>query len=201
MRHVITLTALLLTTSAAAQELPAFYEVTGVALDDVLNIRAAPDPTAAVLGTLAPTAVAVQVGALNEAGTWGRITSGEGVGWVSMEFLAPEENGSLPQVEGLRCFGTEPFWSYEVRQGETATWTTPEDPEEVLLAGTFGTASGQRWPFSSVAGADQLQAVLVTSPHAQCSDGMSDQLYGLSAVLVLTGRVNRTLSGCCELMR
>ncbi|WP_226624830.1 COG3650 family protein [Alloyangia pacifica] len=201
MRYLVTLAIFALATPVAAQDLPAFYAVSGVAADDVLNIRAAPDPEATRLGSLTPSARGVEVSALNDDGTWGRIPMGEGVGWVSMAYLAPEDNGGLPQVEGLRCFGTEPFWSYEVRQGEAATVTTPDDPEEVLLAGGFETASGQRWPFSSVAGADHLQAVLVASPEAQCSDGMSDRLYGLSATLVLTGRISRTLSGCCELTR
>ncbi|MBE9636735.1 COG3650 family protein [Salipiger mangrovisoli] len=200
-RHAIFLTAALLAAPVTAQDLPAFYAVTGVAADDVLNIRAAPDSGADLLGTLAPDAIDIQVSALNDAGTWGRITTGEGVGWVSMSFLAPEENGSLPQVAGLRCFGTEPFWTYEVRQGESASWSTPDDPEDLLQAGPFETASGRSWPFSSVAGADQLQAVLVASPESQCSDGMSDRLYGLAATLVLTGRISRTLGGCCELMR
>ncbi|SDG71723.1 COG3650 family protein [Alloyangia pacifica] len=201
MRLTFAITALLSASAATAQHLPAFHAVSGVAADDVLNIRAAPEAGADLLGTLAPDASGVEVSALNAAGTWGRIVTGEGVGWVSMAFLVPEAKGSLPQVEGLRCFGTEPFWSYEVRQGELATWNTPDSPEETLQAGPFETAGGRLWPYSAVAGADHLQAVLVASPEAQCSDGMSDRLYGLSATLVLTGRISGTLSGCCELMR
>ncbi len=200
MRHLIIAAALLAATGVSAQDLPGFYDVSGVAADDLLNVRAAPAADAEILDTLAPTATDVQVSALNDAGTWGRVVTGEGVGWVSMSFLAAAAEGTLPQVAGLRCFGTEPFWSYEARQEDSATWQTP-DSSATLLAGPIETASGMTRPFSVVAGADDLQAVLVASPEAECSDGMSDRLYGLSAVLVMTGRITGTYGGCCELLR
>ncbi|WP_353471189.1 SH3 domain-containing protein [Salipiger sp. H15] len=200
MRHALALIALLPAGGAAAQDLPALHAVTGVAADDVLNVRAAPDAGAEILGALAPSARDIEVTARDAAGGWGRIVTEEGVGWVSMAFLAPEENGSLPGVAGLHCFGTEPFWGYEVRQNGAASWSTPEGEAESLSAGPFDTARGMYAPFSSVAVAEGLQAVLVASPDSQCSDGMSDRLYGLSATLVLTDRISGTYGGCCALL-
>ena len=40
---------------------------------------------------------------------------------------------------------------------------------------------------------------LVIHPVEACSDGMSEQLYGLSGDVVLTGRTERAVSGCCSI--
>lgn len=50
---------------AAAQDLPAVYDVAGVAADDVLNVRAEPSAEAPVLRTLAPDAGGIEVVALS----------------------------------------------------------------------------------------------------------------------------------------
>ncbi|MGB3280174.1 MAG: peptide-binding protein, partial [Pseudorhodobacter sp.] len=46
---------------ARAETLPALFDVTGVAADDVLNLRAAPDGVAEILGALGPSAKDVEV--------------------------------------------------------------------------------------------------------------------------------------------
>ncbi|MEO1155590.1 MAG: SH3 domain-containing protein, partial [Pseudomonadota bacterium] len=45
----------------AAQGYPALFDVTGVASDDVLNIRSAPSATAEIIGTLAHNETGVEV--------------------------------------------------------------------------------------------------------------------------------------------
>ena len=47
-----------------AEEFPAAYAVTGVASNDVLNIRARPDAGSAIIGSLAPDATGVEVNQL-----------------------------------------------------------------------------------------------------------------------------------------
>ena len=51
-----------------------------------------------------------------------------------------------------------------------------------------------------IAGDDAGRMTAVIQP-AQCSDGMSDRVYGLSAVLVFDGAGQRSqmLSGCCRI--
>ncbi|MGR3375762.1 COG3650 family protein [Salipiger abyssi] len=183
----------------AAQELPALYDVTGVAADDQLNIRAAPEASAPVIGALAPGQTHVEVTAINEAGTWGRLVLGEQAGWASLAYLTAQPGSAMPDAGEVTCFGTEPFWSYHVTAGDTATWSAIDDEVATLKSGPFRRADARFEPFISVAGGPGQQAVLVMQTDPQCSDGMSDALYGLSAVLVLSGRLERAVSGCCSL--
>ncbi len=65
--------------------------VQGVAADDVLNVREAPDKGAAVLGGLPPDAIGVR-GTSNRrrvgASTWREVECGNLRGWVNERFLA-----------------------------------------------------------------------------------------------------------------
>jgi len=67
--------------------------VQGVAADDVLNVREAPDKAAAVLGALPPDATGVR-GTPNRrrvgASTWREVECGNLRGWVNERFLARE---------------------------------------------------------------------------------------------------------------
>jgi hypothetical protein len=67
--------------------------VQGVAADDVLNVREAPDKAAAVLGALPPDATGVR-GTPNRrrvgASTWREVECGDLRGWVNERFLARE---------------------------------------------------------------------------------------------------------------
>ena len=67
--------------------------VQGVAADDVLNVREAPDKSAAVLGGLPPDATGVR-GTSNRrrvgASTWREVECGNLRGWVNERFLARE---------------------------------------------------------------------------------------------------------------
>ena len=59
------------------------------AADDVLNVRAEPNASSAILGGLEPGAGPVEVIETSQPGStkWGRIVFQEGNGWVSMKFL------------------------------------------------------------------------------------------------------------------
>jgi hypothetical protein len=79
--------ALLVAMPAAAQDLPALFRVTGVAANDVLNIRAEPSARAAIIGSFRPDAGGIEVVALSADGRWGLVNSGEQAGWSSMRYL------------------------------------------------------------------------------------------------------------------
>ncbi|WP_371155971.1 SH3 domain-containing protein [Jannaschia sp. 2305UL9-9] len=174
---------------------PALFDVTGVAVNDVLNIRSAPDAGAAILGTLAPDATGVEVIAPNDTETWGQVNVGEGVGWVSLTFLDRRPGQwtySHPQV--TRCFGTEPFWTLHV--APQAAFLTP--------AGTTpGTLRSRQTPLANLTRhgltvdlADRtFRGVLMRN---RCSDGMSDRAYGIEVVAF---HGNEMLAGCCTLAR
>ena len=198
------LLALLLSAAPAlaTQEyvLPTLFDVTGVTADDVLNIRAQPDAGAEIVGTLAPDATRIEVVAHDESGRWGRVIAGERSGWVSMRYLAYRTDvwveGEVPP--GLRCLGTEPFWSLDP-QGERMVYETPDgkrsfELDAVLSPGAF------RSPKRALAGSDGETRLVATIVPAQCSDGMSDRVYGLDATLVFveTG-APRLRTGCCTI--
>jgi len=190
--------ALAAPTAAAAQDfVPRLYDVAGVAADDVLNVRAGPSASAAIVGALAPGRERVEVIGLDDTANWGRIGTGEGGGWVSMAYLERRYLGETGMAEGMRCLGTEPFWSLTFSGGE-ATWSTPGTER------TFPVAADRSLPSSaahvygwSATGDEPLSGVIVATA---CSDGMSDRPYGWQ-----TGLVRRTsagvelLSGCCTL--
>ncbi|MBK4217624.1 SH3 domain-containing protein [Paracoccus caeni] len=178
----------------ATQEyiLPTLFDVTNVASDDVLNVRAEPDGSAAIIGTLAPDAKGVEV--IEEAVGWGRVNTGEGSGWVSMRYLNYRtdvwEPGALPA--DFRCLGTEPFWDLKV-EGENLVLSDPDQPvsqplEAVLDTGIF------RDPTRAILGG----TLTVLATPEICSDGMSDRLFGLRATVIHRGEGEAwMLNGCC----
>jgi uncharacterized membrane protein len=184
-----------LTAPLRADVYPALHEVTGVAADDVLNIREAPDASAAMIGTLAPDATGVEVVAVQDG--WAVVNTGEGTGYAALRFLARADAPDWPTLEvPLTCLGTEPFWSLQIDPAQSETrFQTPED-EEPLVAPITSTWPGLPW---SQAAAVALPDGLAVLTPAACSDGMSDQSFGIAADLFLTGPDRTRLSGCCRL--
>ncbi|MDO5643472.1 MAG: SH3 domain-containing protein [Paracoccus sp. (in: a-proteobacteria)] len=195
--------AMLAASPALAQDraLPTLFDVTGVAANDVLNIRQTPSASAAVTGRLAPDQTRIEVVGLDASGRWGQVNTGEQAGWVSMRFLAPRANvwkaGQLP--EGLICSGTEPFWSFSASDG-TLNWQEPG--HETRLSGLSVMDSG--------IGGDRRRGLFVEDAHdiltasitpAACSDGMSDMAYGLAVTVIRQSRdgAPRMNTGCCRI--
>lgn len=202
MRLSILITALLwagtVSADTVAPPLPALYQVTGVSSDDVLNIRTAPRPDAAIIGTLAPAADGIEVTSLSKEGNWARINVVEATGWVAYRFLTPAPGARLPSglPVGLRCSGVEPFWDITFGPDDTLRVATPTGeathpvtriapaPDLVDLA-----ASGALITWDK--GGEVVTSRILPG---QCSDGMSDRAYGLHYV---DDQGLRT--GCCSL--
>ena len=194
-------TLCLLALPMRAQTLPQLHDVTGVAADDVLNIRAAPSAQAEIIGALSSDASGIEVVARDATGRWGQVNTGERAGWVALRFMAPRgvviDNYNLPV--GLTCFGTEPFWSLTPVEG-TLSYTTPGmAPRDLSLwiAQDSGVSDDLR-RMIRFAGLDG-PAVAFIYPAA-CNDGMSDRAFGL-AVSAMLGLDSSLLSGCCSLTR
>lgn len=187
---------------AAAQDLPALYDVTGVGAGDVLNVREHPRATSTQIGSLTPGATGVEVTALSDSGDWGRVNTAERAGWVAMSYLAAT---AAPAAESyfdgpLVCYGTEPFWRLDSAPDGTITHNSP-DADPLVLIRTATALSQNRARASqfveAVAEGASLTGVLRV---AECSDGMSDRLYGLSLDMALTTGEDRVfVSGCCTL--
>lgn len=185
----------LLPMAARAEIYPALHDVTGVAPDDVLNIRAAPDAGSAIIGSLAPDAQAVEV--VGVEGDWAVVNVRETMGYASLRFLTRQSEPDWNALQiPLTCVGTEPFWSLHIdpAKGETRFQTPEHDAAQI--APITGTWPALAW--SQTAAIELPDGLAVLSP-AECSDGMSDQGYGISADLFFTGPSRARLSGCCSL--
>ena len=187
-----------------ADDLPAFYNVSGVAEDDVLNIRAAPGTAASIIGTLTSTDRFIEVVAQDDSGDWGQISTGEQSGWVAMRYLVRRTNQPadiLPRP--LSCAGTEPFWSLSLRREPTAELRNlGEDP--IQFTNLYAVNSSNRTDRYAIFGqSEEGDSVLTAVFHrAACTDGMSDRAYGISLDVFLTNESGvQFLSGCCSLSR
>jgi uncharacterized protein YgiM (DUF1202 family) len=113
--------AVLFAGTASAQ--PQLYRVVNVASDDVLNIRAEPTASSAVVGAFSPGTQRVQV--LREEAGWGRVSAGESMGWVSLAYLDPMEQpgaGDWDAPGALMCGGNEPFWGVRIGEDGSASY-------------------------------------------------------------------------------
>ena len=181
----------------AAEGYPALHDVSGVSANDVLNVRAGPGAKNPVVGTLAPDARDVEV--IRVEGNWGLVNTSESTGWASLKFLERQFDGDLPNGQRLGCFGTEPFWGLNIRQGQTAVLNTPDSPVgEVFGVGLFQRAYAPLTKYVLLGeGGGRELAVVVT--QAYCDDGMSDREYGYDATVIVSGANGPVLSGCCSL--
>jgi uncharacterized membrane protein len=187
---------------AGADVLPAFYSVTGVGGNDVLNVRAAPDAAADLLATLPPDGTGIEVVGLSPEGTWAQVNAGETAGWVALRFLAREPGPDWTALQRpLGCYGTEPFWSLRIDPAAAiATFETPvEDARPMRIDWATTVAGGP--PAAGFMLDDAGAPGFATITTGLCSDGMSDRMMGLSSTLFFAAEGGLTgYSGCCRLL-
>lgn len=202
MKHILLALCLILPTALWAQSLPALYDVTNVQANDTLNIRQSPSVSASIIGGLTPDQTGVEVIARNDEGDWGLINTGEMAGWVSLRYLARQpgqDDDGLPRP--LACSGTEPFWSFALHTDPTAQFQWI-DTEPVLFESVFTVDSSNRTDRYAIFadGGDKVLTSVIS--RARCSDGMSDNAYGLGIDILLTDESEvRFFSGCCAIAR
>lgn len=97
--------------------------------------------------------------------------------------------GGVDLGQPLRALGTEPFWGVEITPENLAY--SGVDVTEVRAANPGPTIQGTTAVYAA-AGADGT-ALVVTLIATECSDGMSDRVYPLTA-RVEVGQ--QTLNGC-----
>ncbi len=197
LKHALLAIAVLCASPASATPeyvLPTLFDVTGVASDDVLNIRENPSAIAPVIGSFAHDLTHIEV--VEEQGNWGRVNLHEFSGWVSMRYLEPRydvwQENALPAH--MQCFGAEPFWSI-THDGAQLTLSQPGGDDQVQPVTAILSTGWFRDPARVVTTA---RTTLVSTPQL-CSDGMSDGWYGLRATVVLHGEVPAMLNGCCTI--
>jgi uncharacterized membrane protein len=192
---IVSAAALAAAVSDAAETLPRL-SVVGVAPNDVLNLREAPDARSRIVARLAANArdVAI-VGQATRNLDWIMVQRGNARGWANARFLAygdPQQQGRLPVR--LRCAGTEPFWGISVGYGRAeADFASTQSRRRIALGQPMPAAARPRiWLLPGTGGADVTSFLLVE--QRVCSDGMSDRSYPYSVVARVGADV---LSGCC----
>ncbi|UWQ79166.1 SH3 domain-containing protein [Leisingera sp. S132] len=209
LRAAAVLCLALLALPAAAQQYPALHSVTGVAADDVLNIRSAPSASAAIIGTLAPDQTGVEVILADGSGKWGLINSSEQSGWAALRYLdrVSTSNWHEQPDQALECFGTEPFWSLSL--DEASYLRTQDEPAIPFVLMARQPAAGHRGKsgFHAVSRIDSalsipdIRSLSGTLTGQLCTDGMSDRAYGISIDLLQFRKAGQldVLTGCCSL--
>ena len=191
-----------LSTPAQMTAAPRVYEVTGLSATDVLNVRSRPSTVSEDVGDLLLGASPVEVLDKDSSGRWGRILLRGSDAWVSMRYLSPIQ---MPRVEGtglpsgLRCTGTEPFWSLELSAPDSLRMLVADESTTATLAAASSSINSLGFPVALLARAQATELTAIVRP-ARCSDGMSDQTYGWSVDLLRRdGDTLMLLSGCCRL--
>ena len=178
---------------------PALHDVTGVAANDVLNIRALPDSGSDIIGELAPDATSIEVVDYSRASEWALVNSADTSGWVATRFLAPAsvETNDYGLPVGMSCFGTEPFWTatFAPMGLEVTTPDTMDAPATYDIIDMNPPTDGPRdltWGllFTWLNGGEPVTARILPG---KCSDGMSDRQYGLHYSDPVLG------TGCCSI--
>lgn len=197
MKHIAILFFLLLPGFAMAQQYPLLHDVTGVASDDVLNVRAEPRAGSQAIGALSFAAQNIEV--VRAENGWGLVNLGERSGWASLKYLKPHpvKPGTFP--DEIACYGTEPFWSLGYDGNHGVTFSDMNGAQRLMRLQSIHRADGRKDRYALLAGSldGLVTAVFV---QAQCSDGMSDRAYGftIDAVLREEGG-HRLVSGCCTI--
>lgn len=102
---------------------------------------------------------------------------------------APAVLGGVDLGQTVRAVGTEPFWGVEITPRDLTY--TAVDHDGLTVANPGPTIQGTTAVYAA-AGADGTTLV-VTLIATECSDGMSDRVYPLTARVELG---DQTLSGC-----
>ncbi len=199
MRHFIALIVLICASAATAQDYPAHYRVTGVAHNDVLNIRAEPGAGAPIIGHFHPNQRGIEVMGLSQSGRWALVNSGERAGWSSMRYLARESTRSWRDGQtALTCFGTEPFWNMPIFLPTHRAEFHAVDDGGFELVTDAGALPSTRFPPTLAIPFSGTREGMAIVRGARCSDGMSDMAFGLEVQIYWRGDTSG-LSGCCSI--
>ncbi|MCB1517983.1 MAG: SH3 domain-containing protein [Hyphomicrobiaceae bacterium] len=177
---------------------PGYFEVTGVADDDVLNVRQFASAESEIVGSFGPHAAPIEV--LDSEDGWAHVSTGESDGYVSTSYLSAVDLPMLGQSglpQSLVCAGTEPFWSLRFNENEMLMQDMAEDPQVYVITETRTLGNVGTYASYVIGGKDSQAAVAIVSNRI-CSDGMSDRSYSREIALLFLGSGGTaSYSGCC----
>lgn len=180
--------------AADAQSLPDRYMVSGVASNDVLNIRAEPDAGSEIIGELGPDTLYVEV--LRESDGWGYVGATERSGWVSMAFLKPNPAPANDIPRPMTCLGTEPFWNLSFYPGGAHFNAMGENRRDLKILRESVAPNG--YVIEAQESPTLTRTIIVNALF--CSDGMSGRDFGMSMTMFTEAADgNYVLTGCCTM--
>ena len=93
---------------------------------------------------------------------------------------------AMQAPESYSALGTEPFWSVAIEDGRL-TYESPDGPNFSAPAPAPTTAFNGR--------SHVVDRLVLNAVHAQCSDGMSDNIYADTVIVVVDGVIARGCGG------
>lgn len=187
---------------ATVDGFPALFDVSGVAADDTLNVRAEASAASEIVGEIGAQVKGVEVLGLDATGNWARVAvNPETMGWVAVRFLERQPGfvaGTLP--EKLACAGTEPFWSMSLSE-DGGLFRSPDESLALYNHVTSTRSSNRTDRFTQFyAGASGV--VVATLTNGACVNMMSGAESGWSVELLRSqSTIDKSImmSGCCAL--
>lgn len=107
------------------------------------------------------------------------------------EVAEPVMLGSVDLNQPLRAIGTEPFWAVEITPA-TLTYSGVDRPEQTLPSPGPDVQGTTAVYVVETEGEPSMTVTLMTT---DCSDGMSDRIYPLTAMVEIG---DETLNGCAQ---
>jgi uncharacterized membrane protein len=171
------------------------YGVLDVAAGDTLNMRASPEPSAAVVATIPHDGADVVATGQPPVGGWAHVSYRSRQGWVNARYLGFGRPGEDRLPAALECLGAEPFWGITLSPGFARAELVFAERTHIFRLTQASRALGRvdHW---LIKGVDKAAALALTVERRACSDGMSDTTYPYAASATVPGA--DLLSGCCR---
>lgn len=188
------------------------FNVTRVNQDDVLNIRATPDPASDKVGEIPADGQGIEAtgGSMSHNGyIWREVRFNNVTGWVNGYFLtrAPKTNdgttGSTSKSRGrvfpeaISCAGTEPFWGVLIRDYLTVLDSLSDGRLELRMEPARSSIQNQSiWAIDAEVVSTRRPVTALIKKVNHCSDGMSDVKYPYEIQIIMKN--GPVYSGCCR---
>jgi uncharacterized membrane protein len=171
------------------------YGVLDVAAGDTLNMRAGPEPSAAVVATIPHDSADVVATGQPPVGGWAHVSYRGKQGWVNARYLGFGKPGEDRLPAALECLGAEPFWGITLSPGLARAELVFIERTHMFRLTQASRALGRAGHWL-IKGVDRATAMTLTVETRTCSDGMSDTTYPYAASATVPGA--DLLSGCCR---
>ena len=171
------------------------YGVTGVAPNDTLAMRAAPDASATIVGAIPHNGEGILAAGGTTSGGWSDVAYQGKRGWVNARFLGIGNDPSSRLPALLECLGTEPFWRITLSPGAArADLLFIERGYDFRL--TYAASAMGRSDIWTVKGTGGKAEMSLKVKRESCSDGMSDTNYPYSTGARVPSA--ELIAGCCR---